>query len=110
KDGDKRVPILIAEFAAERFGKSQKGIPYQQGFRVVVSPKGIGLAGESDLATSYAIYTLLHDLGCRWYMPSTLGEVLPSLKTLKLAEQDISSGPYTIYRGVWYCDNDFGRR
>jgi hypothetical protein len=108
--GDKRIPILVGELAAERFGKPQKAYPYQQGFRLVVSDGGVGLAGESDLATSYAIYTLLDQLGCRWYMPSSLGEVLPATKTAALKKQDFSSGPYTVYRGLWYCDNDFARR
>jgi hypothetical protein len=108
--GDKRIPILIGELAAERFGKPRKAYPYQQGFRLVVSDQGVGLAGESDLATSYAIYTLLDQLGCRWYMPSPLGEVLPATKTVALKKQDLSSGPYTVYRGLWYCDSEFARR
>lgn len=110
RDDDKRLPILVGELAVERFGKAPKSYPHDQGFRIVVTPRGIGLAGESDLATSYAIYTLLDQLGCRWYMPGPLGEVLPALKTIRLAEQDVSLGPYTIYRGLWYCDNDFARR
>lgn len=105
-----KTPILIGELATDRFGKPTKGFPYQQGFRIVVSDDAVGLAGESDVATSYAIYTLLHELGCRWYMPSPMGEVLPSLKTITLKSQDVSTGPYTVYRGMWYCDNDFGRR
>jgi hypothetical protein len=107
---DRRLPILIGELATERFGKPQRSYPYQQGFRLVVSAKGIGLGGESDLASSYAIYTLLDQLGCRWYLPSAMGEVLPALKTLRLPEQDLATGPYTIYRGIWYCDNDYARR
>lgn len=108
--GDKRIPLLIGELAVARFGKPQKAYPYQQGFRIVVSDRGVGLAGASDLATSYAIYTLLDQLGCRWYMPSPLGEVLPSTKTVTLKKQDLSTGPATIYRGLWYVDNDFARR
>ncbi len=108
--GDRRIPILIGELAVERFGKPQKAYPYQQGFRIVVSDQGVGLAGESDLAASYAIYTLLDQLGCRWYMPSPLGEVLPATKKLALKKQDLSSGPYTIFRGLWYVDNDYARR
>jgi len=34
-----------------------------------VAADGVGLWGESDLSSSYAIYTLLHNLGCRWFMP-----------------------------------------
>ncbi len=107
---EKRIAILVSELAEQRFGKPQKTFPFQQGFRIVVSNDAVGLAGESDLATSYAIYTLLHELGCRWYMPSSMGEVLPSMKTISLKEQNTSTGPHTIYRGIWYCDNDFARR
>ncbi|HKB38706.1 MAG TPA: DUF4838 domain-containing protein [Gemmataceae bacterium] len=108
--GEKRVPILIGEYATEAFGKPAKSYPYRQGLRIVVNEKGVGLAGESDLATSYSLYTLLHQLGCRWYFPSPLGEVLPSTRTLSLREQDLSTGPYTIYRGIWYTDSDYARR
>src|SRR5262249_18784781 len=107
---EKRLPVLIGELAADKFGKPRKGYPYKQGFRLVVSDKGVGLAGESDLGTSYAVYTLLDQLGCRWYMPSPMGEVLPSLKTVTLRPQDLSSAPATIYRGIWYSDNAFARR
>ena len=108
--GDARVPILVGELAAERFGKPQKSFSYEQGFRLVVNKDGVGLAGESDLGSSYAIYTLLDQLGCRWFMPSPLGEVLPATKTIAVRPQDVSTGPATIYRGVWYCDNDYARR
>src|SRR5262245_7800499 len=107
---DFRIPILIGELAEKKFGMPKKSYPYQQGFRIVVTKDAIGFLGESDLATSYALYTLLDQLGCRWYVPSALGEVLPAMKTIKIAEQDTSDGPATIYRGLWYCDNDFARR
>lgn len=108
--GDTRLPILIGELAAERFGKPAKSFPYGQGLRLVASEAGVGLAGESDLATSYAIYALLDQLGCRWYIPGPMGEVLPTQTTVRVKQQDLSTGPSTIYRGIWYCDNDFGRR
>ena len=107
---DKRIPILIGELAAERFGKPEKSFPYGQGFRLVVSAQGVGVAGESDLATSYGLYTLLDQLGCRWYMPGTMGEVLPRMKTITLPEQDLSTGPYTIYRGLWFTTSEYARR
>src|SRR5262249_25432282 len=83
---------------------------YAQGFRIVANEMGVGLAGESDLGTSYAIYTLLDQLGCRWYMPGTLGEVLPELKTIAVPEQDLSSGPYTVFRGIWFASPEYLRR
>ena len=108
--GDPLRPILIGEIAVQRFGPAQKKFPAQQGFRITVKADAAGISGESDLATSYGIYTLLDQLGCRWYMPGPMGEVLPRLPALSLPAQDISSGPHTVFRGLWYCDNDFARR
>lgn len=104
------IPIYIGERAVEVFGKPQKSAPFQQGFRVVVSAKGVGLLGESDLASSYAIYEVLDRLGCRWYMPSEWGECIPELKTVALPEMDFNSAPGTIYRGIWQADQDYKRR
>lgn len=105
-----RLPILIGSLAEARFGPPRRTAPCRQGFRVVVSAQGVGLFGESDLAASYAIYELLERLGCRWYMPSDLGEVIPSSDTIALGELDLSAAPATLYRGVWYADNAFKRR
>jgi hypothetical protein len=108
--GDKRIPVLISSRAVAVFGPPGKQAPYKQGFRLVVGPKGIGLLGESDLAASYAIYELLDRLGCRWFMPSALGEAIPEMKTISLKEVDFSSAPGTLYRGVWYADEAYKRR
>ena len=110
KAGEARVAILIGELATAKFGPPAKKAEYQQGLRIVVGNNAVGLIGESDLATSYAVYTLLDQLGCRWFLPSAMGEVLPISKTITLQEQDVSTAPYTIYRGLWFCDNDFARR
>lgn len=107
---DAKLSILIGALAEKAFGPGKIKAPFKQGFRVVVSPKGIGLLGESDLAASYAIYEVLDRLGCRWYMPSDLGEVIPQTKTIALPEMDFSSAPGTSYRGIWYADDAFRRR
>ncbi len=108
--GDKRIPILVGALAVKAFGLPAKKVPYGQGVRITVGDKGVGLGGETDLASSYAVYTLLDQIGCRWFMPGPLGEVLPSLKTVTVKRQDLSTGPYTSYRGLWFSDADFARR
>lgn len=104
------IPIYVAELAVNQFGPPQKTAPFQQGFRLVVGPQGVGLCGESDLAASYAIYELLDRLGCRWFIPSEMGECIPQLKTVNLPEVDLSSAPGTLYRGLWQADDDYKRR
>lgn len=110
KPGDTRLPILIAENARALGEAKDAKFPRGQTCRLDVTARAVGLHGDSDLAASYAVYTFLHQLGCRWYFPSPLGEVLPSARTLAVKEQALVTGPYTLCRQVWYADNDFGRR
>jgi len=104
------MQVVVGEEAVKAFGPPAKTAPFKQGFRVVIAPGKVGLLGESDLATSYAIYEVLDRLGCRWYMPGEWGEVIPKTKTIALPEMDFSSAPGTIYRGIWYADDDYKRR
>jgi hypothetical protein len=107
---DGRVPILVGGLAAQRFGPPTANDQAQQGYRIVVTPQAIGLHGHTDLGTSYAVYSLLHQLGCRWYMPSDMGECIPRQPELRVAVQDVSRVPDTLFRAVWYGDDDFKRR
>jgi hypothetical protein len=107
---DKLLPILVGELATKAFGPPSETSHYKQAWRLVISDKGIGFSGESDEAASYAIYELLDRLGCRWYMPSEMGEVIPSMKTIRLPAADDSEVPATICRKLGGADNDFKRR
>lgn len=95
------LPVLVGTLAETRFGPPAASYPFRQGWRLVVSDQGIGLVGESNLAASYALYEVLHQLGCRWFMPGDLGEHIPAQQTITLAVQDLSSTPSTVYRGIW---------
>ena len=99
---EKRLPIYVGSLATDVFGPPAKSYPYQQGWRLVVSDKGIGLIGESDLAVSYALYEVLHRFGCRWYMPGELGECIPRSETLALKACDLSATPSTVFRSLWH--------
>ncbi len=103
--------ILLGELGAARFGRVAEHLAGDQAFRVVVEPNAIGLFGESDLATSYALYELLDRWGCRWFMPGALGEELPArAERLSLREGDSALRPSTVYRNLWYADEAFKRR
>ena len=107
---DQRTPIYIGAAAQQAFGPvgiSKAGL---FGFRVVANKKGVGLYGESEYGTSYAIYELLHRLGCRWFMPTDLGECVPEQPTLSAPALDLSLAPATEYRGMWNGGLDFLRR
>lgn len=109
-DGDARLPILIGDMAVRAFGAVEKTDTYKQGLRVVVEGDRVGLLGESDLGTSYAIYEILDRLGCRWFIPGETGEVIPERKAVRVDECDDVLEPGTLYRGVWYADDAYRRR
>jgi hypothetical protein len=109
--GEKRTPIYIGAAAQKVFGPVGITKAGLFGFRVVADRgRGIGLYGESEYGTSYAIYELLHRLGCRWFMPTELGEVVPATPTLTVPEMDLSLAPATEFRGMWQGGSDWLRR
>lgn len=107
---DKRLPIFIGSLARQKLGAVTTKTVSGQGFQVIVRPQAIGLFGESDHATSYAIYEVLDRLGCRWFLPSELGESIPVSKTITLPVMDFNGAPGTLFRHIWYADADFRRR
>ncbi len=112
-DGDPRVPIYIDTAAEPVFGPVGISMAKRFGFRVVADTRrGIGLFGEAECGTSYAIYEFLHNLGCRWFMPSEMGEVVPETPDLTVAVMDEQRAPATEYRRFQgrLGDNDFRRR
>lgn len=110
-DKEKRLPLFIGAEAEKVFGPVGVSKGGLFGFRVVADPKrGIGLYGESELGTSYAVYELLHRLGCRWFMPTDLGEVVPELPRLSVPAMDEKIAPATIWRWRYSGGADFNRR
>lgn len=107
---DRRVPIYIGTAAQQLFGPVGKSKAGLYAFRVVAGKQGVGLYGESEYGTSYAIYELLHRLGCRWYMPTELGECIPQQAALAVPEMDDALAPATESRGMWQGGADFLRR
>ncbi len=108
----KGIPIYVGAEAEKVFGPVGKSFGGQFGFRVVADKRGIGLYGESEYGTSYAVYEFLHRLGCRWYMPSELGEYIPSKVVLTFPEMDEKLAPATEWRRMEdrTADDDFRRR
>ena len=108
---DSRTPIFVGKPAEDVFGPVGVSKDGLFGFRVVVDAKrGIGLYGESEVATSHAIYELLHRLGCRWFMPTDLGEVVPNLPNLAVPVMDAKVTPVTSWRWHYSGGADFNRR
>ncbi len=108
----KGEPIYIGKEAEALFGEVGRHCVYDQAFRMVSTKNAVGLFGESDLASSYAIYTFLEKAGCRWYMAGPLGEFIPEKPDYKPGIFDETDAPYTYERcGHSYIfDAEFMRR
>ncbi len=111
-DAGNRTPIYVGTAASEVFGPVGISMAGKFGFRVVADRRGVGLYGESEYGTSYAIYEWLHRLGCRWFIPSEMGECIPREDTLRIAPMDEKLAPATEWRRMEgrTADADFRRR
>lgn len=53
----------------------------------------------------FAVYDFLERLGCRWYMPGDIGEVVPKMDTVSVGPMDVNEKPYFMFRGYWSKPN-----
>ena len=63
------------------------------------------LAGSNDDAHYYAAVMLLNDWGCRWYLPTDLGECIPRHAELKVGDLDEAYGSPFEVRRYWISWN-----
>ncbi len=58
--------------------------------------------GNSDVGAQQGIFTLLRQLGCRWFFPHEAWTVIPERDTLQIDVSAIDSPDYD-YRYIWYA-------
>lgn len=61
----------------------------------------IAIIGQGRQGTLFAAIEFLRDQGCRWYMPTQYGKVIPQRAALKLLSQHRRHTP-SFYRRGWY--------
>jgi len=122
-----RAPVLLVGAAAleakpelkGRLAKAAKPEPLLRADAIAVVHEGsrVFLAGTNDESHYYAVATLLHHWGCRWFTPTDFGECIPEHPTLAVGELDyVYAPPFEIrsYWISWVGDNtgfrDFKRR
>ncbi|MHB0935590.1 MAG: DUF4838 domain-containing protein [Armatimonadota bacterium] len=78
-------------------------------FALQVTDDAVLAAGVQE-GTYYAVIELLEQLGCRWFMPGDLGEVVPALKTVNLKKQTTVQAPSFPSRWFGMPDRDWQQR
>jgi len=56
----------------------------ESGYFIEVTPSAVRLRGATPTGTLFAAYDLLERLGCRWFMPGEIGEVVPMIGMIQL--------------------------
>jgi hypothetical protein len=106
--------ILVGKFALEqkaalrdRLAQSAKKKPLLRADAVVRKREAnrVYLAGNNDDAHYYAIVMLLNEWGCRWYLPTELGECIPRHDELKIGDLDEAYGSPFEVRRYWLSWN-----
>jgi Domain of unknown function (DUF4838) len=84
----KKEPVLRADAIALR----------RSGNRIL-------LAGTNDDSHYYAAAELLRRWGCRWYLPTAIGECVPAVKALTVGDLDYAYAPPFEVRNYWIAWN-----
>lgn len=59
------------------------------------------IAGQNETSTVKAACRFLEELGCRYFMDNTLGEVYPRSKTITVGRLNITEKPGLMLRKIW---------
>lgn len=106
--------LLIGRLALEqqpalrdKLNRAAKAKPLLRADAVVRQRAGnrVYLAGSNDDAHYYAVVMLLNDWGCRWYLPTELGECIPRYGDLKIGDIDEAYGSPFEVRRYWLSWN-----
>lgn len=97
--------VALAEDAslAGRLASAAKKNPLVNADAIVLRRRGdrLYLAGNNDRAHYFAVSKLLQDWGCRWYLPTEFGEVIPEQRSLSVGAVDYAYGPPFEIRSYW---------
>ncbi len=72
------------------------------GFAIRSAGQILQLAGSTPQGTTNAVHTFLDKLGCRWYIPGDIGEVVPKRSTISVEPLDEIGKPSYLTRQVWF--------
>jgi hypothetical protein len=90
--------------------KAQKPNPVLRSDAIVLrrTANRVYLVGSNTDAHGYAVTELLHRWGCRWYLPTEIGECIPEFQELSIGELEYAyASPFEVRRYwlSWLGDN-----
>jgi hypothetical protein len=110
-----KAPLLIVGGEALKIEPSLRGIlsktakknPVLRADAIVVERRGnrVYLAGTNEDCHYYAVAELLTRWGCRWFMPTEIGDCIPSHPELKVGKLSYAYAPPFEVRNYWIAWN-----
>lgn len=98
-----QTTIVIGKLARDLGLAMTKTSRAADGFRYRVNERRVLIIGESPQGELHAVFDLLERLGCGWYAPGKVGEVIPRIKTIALPDGlDHTAVSDSINRRFWY--------
>ena len=97
-------PSIVLGTLAEQLGlKMAKASGAKDGFRCKALGKAVLIVGESPAGVRNGAYAFLEGLGCGWYAPGEVGEVIPSRPSIVVADElDRCEVSDSVHRRFWY--------
>jgi len=103
----KQTPIYLGGVAKQESNTSK--LPLAGSFILAADDDQLSIAGSEE-GVYYGVIELLEQLGCRWFMPGDLGEVVPSLKTIEVKNGRTAQSPSFPSRHFQMPDRDWQLR
>jgi hypothetical protein len=91
----------------QRLQQVAKANPVLRADAIVLQRQGqrLYLAGSNEDSHYFAVAELLRRWGCRWYLPSPLGECIPTRPGLSIGALDFAYAPPFEVRHIWISWN-----
>src|SRR5579872_1512827 len=97
---------LAADFPALKIDKADE--LGTEGFLLKTDGTHVWLIGNKPLGVQHAITTFLHKLGCRWFFPGAVWEVIPERKTIAVRFDERQVPSFSLGRHIHYGFGAFG--
>jgi len=91
---------LLADFPWRKFDHT--GELGREGFLIESDGESLFIAAREERGVSHGVMTFLHHLGCRWFFPGPVWEVIPGKKTLAGAWSERQIPAFETQRTIWY--------
>src|ERR1700722_14417936 len=97
---------LAADFPALKIDKPDE--LGAEGFLLKTDGTHVWLISNKPLGVQHAIATFLHKLGCRWFFPGAVWEVIPQRKRIEVRFNERQMPSFSLGRHIHYGFGAFG--